>query len=63
MPAGDIEAYTQRILAYAADAELRKRDGARLRGRAIETLAWERAARAYSDALEKLADRQLLSAR
>ncbi len=63
VPAGDIEAYTQRILAYAADRELRKRDGARLRERAIETLAWEKAARAYSDALEKLADRELLSAR
>ncbi len=55
--AGDVTGYTNRILEYAANPDLRKRDGARLRERAIATLGFEKMLRAYGDLLEKLADR------
>jgi len=55
--AGDVKGYTDRILEYVANPDLRKRDGARLRERAIATLAFEKTLLAYGDLLEKLADR------
>ncbi|MGH7714610.1 MAG: glycosyltransferase family 4 protein, partial [Vulcanimicrobiaceae bacterium] len=60
---GDVQGYTDRILAYAADPELRKRDGARLRERALATLGWDQMVRAYSDVLERLAGRETTAAR
>jgi glycosyltransferase involved in cell wall biosynthesis len=54
---GDIQGYTNRILEYAANPELRKRDGTRLRDRAIATLAFEKTLHAYGELLERLSDR------
>jgi glycosyltransferase involved in cell wall biosynthesis len=60
--AGDVQGYTNRILAYAADPDLRKRDGMRLRERAVSVLGWDHMVRAYSGVLEKLADREAATA-
>jgi glycosyltransferase involved in cell wall biosynthesis len=59
VPAGDVKAYTERILKYVADPELRKRDGARLRERAIATLGWDQMVRGYASVLEQLAEREV----
>jgi glycosyltransferase involved in cell wall biosynthesis len=63
VPSADVAAYTKRILTYAADSDLRKRDGTRLRERAIATLGWEQMVRAYAGVLERLADREAAVAR
>ncbi|MBV8424171.1 MAG: glycosyltransferase family 4 protein, partial [Candidatus Eremiobacteraeota bacterium] len=61
VPRGDVAAYTERILAYAADPELRKRDGERLRERARALLTWERVVRDFDAVLGSIVDRSVVT--